>query len=132
MSRCSDHFHKTTQPHDSLITMRDYGNYLFYPSTFVESLLKTAEKARSSELKKNCLSKSFVFDKIVIQIVSDFYNLNNSIIVSLDEHAYKLCKSIVSVYTFVRFKYHAKSVNEEFKKGHLRSRLNRLATFKNL
>ena len=112
--------------------MRDYGNYLFYPSTFVESLLKTAEKAISSELKKNCLSKSFVFDKIVIQIVSDFYNLNNSIIVSLDEHAYKLCKSIVSVYTFVRFKYHAKSVNEEFKKGHLRSRLNRLATFKNL
>ena len=104
----------------------------FRASTFVVSLLNTAEKAISSEFKKNCLSKSFIFDRIVIQIVSDFYNLNNSIIVSLDEHAYKLCKSMVSVYAFVRFRFHAKSVNEEFKKGHLRSRLNRLATFKNL
>ena len=88
---CINSIKSTTQPLDSLITMRDYGNYLFYPSTFVVSLLNTAEKAISSELKKNCLSKSFIFDRIVIQIVSDFYNLNNSIIVSLDEHAYKLC-----------------------------------------
>ena len=87
--------------------MRDYGNYLFYPSHFVVTLLSTAEKAISSELKENCLSKSFIFDKIVIQIVSDFYNLNNSIVCKLDEHAYKLCKSIVTVYTFVRFKHYA-------------------------
>ena len=42
---CISSIRSTTQPHDSLITMCDYGNYFFYPSTFVESLLKTAGKS---------------------------------------------------------------------------------------
>ena len=49
-------------------------------------------------------------------------------IVTYFKHAYKLCKRIVSVHTSGRFKNHAKSVNEV----HLPSRLNQLATFKNL
>ena len=129
---CTDSIKSTSQPKDSLITLRDYGNYLFYPTNFVIHLLSTAEKALSTELKKNCLSKSFIFDKIVIQIVSDFFNLNRNVINSLDEHAYKLCKNLVSVYSFIRFRHHAKLVNIDFKKGNLRSRLNRLAVFKNL
>ena len=55
-----------------------------------------------------------------------------NVINSLDEHAYKLCKNLVFVYSFIRFKHHAKLVNIDFKKGNLRSRLNRLAVFKNL
>ena len=129
---CTDSIKSTSQPKDSLITLRDYGNYLFYPSNFVILLLTTAEKALGTELKRNCLSKSFIFDKIVIQIESDFFNLNSNVIQSLDEHAYKLCKNLVSVYTFIRFKHHAKLVNFDFKKGNLCSRLNRLAVFKNL
>ena len=76
---CTDSIKSTSQPKDSLITLRDYGNYLFYPTNFVIHLLSTAEKALSTELKKNCLSKSFIFDKIVIQIVSDFFNLNRNV-----------------------------------------------------
>ena len=46
---CISSIKSTTQPLDSLITMRDYGNYLFYPSTFVVILLNAAEKEISSE-----------------------------------------------------------------------------------
>ena len=59
---CISSIRSTTQPHDSLITMCDYGNYFFYPSTFVESLLKTAGKSNKFLIEKKtvCLNHSFL------------------------------------------------------------------------
>ena len=32
---CTDSIKSTSQPKDSLITLRDYGNYLFYPQNYI-------------------------------------------------------------------------------------------------
>ena len=83
-----------TEPYNqmSLISLRDFGGKLVYPSDFVNKLMTLSEKIVSQELKGNVLSKAFSFDKIVLKIVSDFVNLNQNVVDKLDEHRYALVK----------------------------------------
>ena len=117
-----------TEPNNqmSLISLRDFGGKLVYPSDFVNKLMTLSEKIVSQELKGNVLSKGFSFDKIVLKIISDFVNLNQSVVDKLDEHRYSLCKSLVSLYVCIRLKHHAKVTSIELRNNNLRRKLNRI------
>ena len=123
-----------TKPHKhmSLISLRDYGEKLFYPSDFANKVMVLSEKIVSFELKGNVLSKKFSFDKIVLRIVSDFVNCNASLIRELDEHGYALCKKLVLIYVCIRMKHHARMTNIQMKNNNLRSKLNRICVNKKL
>ena len=116
----------------SLISLRDYGEKLFYPSDFANKVMVLSEKIVSFELKGNVLSKKFSFDKIVLRIVSDFVNCNANLIRELDEHGYALCKKLVLIYVCIRMKHHARMTNIQMKNNNLRSKLNRICVNKKL
>ena len=117
-----------TEPYNqmSLISLRDFGGKLVYPSDFVNKLMTLSEKIVSQELKGNVLSKAFSFDKIVLKIVSDFVNLNQNVVDKLDEHRYALCKSLASFYVCIRLKHHAKVTSIALRNNNLRRKLNRI------
>lgn len=115
----------------SLISIRDFGGKLKYPSSYVTQILTTSEKIIRVELKQNHLSNAFSFDKIVLKILSDFVNLHKNTFSKLDEHCYELSKDIICIFLCIRLKYYAKQENREFRKNNLRSKLNRITIVQN-
>ena len=58
-----------------------------------------------------------------IKIFNGFVSLYGNIFKSMDNHSYELMKIIVSCFLSIRFKSHARLINERIKKQNLRSKL---------
>lgn len=119
----------TAKPTDSsnLISVKDYGNFMVYPSTFVKKICEIAEKTILIEIENgNWLGKKYFFDFICLKIVNICMNLHQSLLQSLDEHGYDLMKKIVSIYSCLRLKRHAKLENQKIKKKRLRAKLSKI------
>ena len=112
-----------------------YLNYLKRKQINMESSMtemmkkiKTLEKKFSlgktdiETLKENWLKK-FFFDYCNIKICNGFVSLYGNIFKSMDNHSYELMKVIVSCFLSIRFKSHARLINERIKKQNLRSKL---------
>ena len=94
-----------------------------YPSEFVVKIVKFAENVLNCELKKENWLKKFFFDFCNIKICNGFVSLYGNIFKSMDNHSYELMKIIVSCFLSIRFKSHARLINERIKKQNLRSKL---------
>ena len=119
----------TAKPTESsnLISVKDYGNFMVYPSTFVKKICEIAEKTILIEIENgNWLGKKYFFDFICLKIVNICMNLHQSLLQSLDEHGYDLMKKIVSIYSCLRLKRHAKLENQKIKKKRLRAKLSKI------
>ena len=96
---------------------------LIYPSEFVVKVVKFAENVLNCELKKENWLKKFFFDYCNIKICNGFVSLYGNIFKSMDNHSYELMKVIVSCFLSIRFKSHARLINERIRKQNLRSKL---------
>ena len=96
---------------------------LIYPSDFVVNVVKFAENVLSCELKEENWLKKIFFDYCNIKICTGFVSFYGDIFKSMDNHSYELMKVIVTCYLSIRFKSHARLINERIKKQNLRSKL---------
>ena len=99
---------------------------IWFPSLFVKKAVLVSEKILTIEMKKNWLMKKYYFDYVNIQICNAFVSLHSNLFLTMDNHCYELLKKIVSCYTSIRFKSHAREQNEILKKNRLRSMLNKI------
>lgn len=113
---------------NDLTNIRDFGNFLIYPSPFIKTLCSVCEKILSLELEstRNYLTKKYFFDFICLKIVSTFVSSHGNFFLNMDNHAYELSKKIVSCYVAIRLKHFAKIQNDALKRNRLRSKLSKL------
>lgn len=111
-------FIKFNQPESITLTKtRDFGNFLTYPSPFVLKITETSEKIIEIELKeKNWLTKKYYVDYLILKIITNFVSVHGNCFKTMDNHAYELTKQVISCYTCIRMKHHAKLLNENLKK----------------
>ena len=110
---------------DGLISVRqmDEKSRLIYPSNFVVKIVKFAENVLKLELKKDDWLRKYYFDHCNIKICNGFVSFYGDIFKEMDNHSYELMKTIVCCYLSIRFKSHARYMNEQQKKQNLRSKL---------
>ena len=96
---------------------------LIYPSDFVVNVVKFAENVLSCELKEENWLNFFFFDYCNIKICTGFVSFYGDIFKSMDNHSYELMKVIVTCFLSIRFKSHARLINERIKKQNIRSKL---------
>ena len=96
---------------------------LIYPSDFVVKIVQFAEKVINVELKKDNWLQKYFFDMCNMKVCNNFVSLYGDIFKSMDNHSYELMKTIVTCYLSIRFKSHARLMNEKIKKKSLRSKL---------
>ena len=107
----------------NLIKLKDYGNFMTYPSNFVLKVIEVSEKIIGQEVKtNNWLSKPYFFDFVCVKIVKSFMERTDLFILNCN-HNYDLYKKIVSCYASIKLKHHSKLENEKLKKKRLRNRL---------
>ena len=75
------------------------------------------------ELKKDDWLRKYYFDHCNIKICNGFVSFYGDIFKEMDNHSYELMKTIVCCYLSIRFKSHARYMNEKQKKQNLRSKL---------
>ena len=108
----------------SLITTRDYGEFMSYPSHFAQNVMNTADKILDEEMKNgNWLQKKYFFDYVCIKIAKVF--VENSVCPVPCNHGYELIMKIISCYSSIILKHYMKLENEKIKKNRIRSKLNR-------
>ena len=93
------------------------------PSDFVVKIVQFAEKVINVELKKDNWLQKYFFDMCNMKVCNNFVSLYGDIFKSMDNHSYELMKTIVTCYLSIRFKSHARLMNEKIKKKSLRSKL---------
>ena len=120
---CIDSLFGSRRPGLISIRQMDEKPRLIYPSEFVVKIVKFAENVLNCELKKENWLKKFFFDFCNIKICNGFVSLYGNIFKSMDNHSYELMKIIVSCFLSIRFKSHARLINERIKKQNLRSKL---------
>ena len=109
----------------TLTTLKDYGEFLVYPSKDVLVICEICEKVIVIEVSRNnWLSKRFFFDYISLKIVKIV--IESTDLADFDDHRYDLVKKIVSCYTCLRLKHHARLENQKLKKKKIRAKLSRL------
>ena len=68
------------------------------------------------ELKKDDWLRKYYFDHCNIKICNGFVSFYGDIFKEMDNHSYELMKTIVCCYLSIRFKSHARYMNEKQKK----------------
>lgn len=115
-----------SQPQDivNLICLKDYGNYMCYPSESAKKLFILADKIVDMEVKTSkWLTEKYFFDRLCIKIVKCF--LENSRIYMKCGDKYSLSMKLTSCYVSIKLKHHSKLENERLKKMRVRNKLNR-------
>ena len=80
-------------------------------------ITETSEKIIEIELKeKNWLTKKYSFDYLILKIITNFVSVHGNGFKTMDNHAYELTKQVISCYTCIHMKHHAKLLNENLKK----------------
>ena len=108
----------------NLIVLKDYGNFMCYPTKSAKDLFILADKIIDMEVKaSNWLSDKYFFDRLCIKIVQCFVE---KFILSLKcNHEYSLFMKLASCYATIKLKHHCKLENERLKKMRVRNKLTR-------
>ena len=115
-----------SQPTDSvnLIVLKDYGNFMCYPTKSAKDLFILADKIIDMEVKaSNWLTDKYFFDKLCLKIVQCL--IEKSILSLKCNHQYSLFMKLVSCYSAIKLKHHSKLENERLKKMRVRNKLTR-------
>lgn len=109
----------------SLITTRDYGNFMSYPSKFANTVLKRADNILEEEMKTtNWLQKKYFFDYVCLKIAESVVDGPEFRLPC--NHGYELILKISSCYTCIKLKHCMKLKNEEIRRSRLRRKLTRI------
>ena len=86
-----------------LITTKDYGEFMSYPSSFAQKVMNTADKIIEEEIKSgNWLQKKYFFDYVCLKITKVF--IEGSVCNLSCNHGYNLIMKITSCYASIKLK----------------------------
>ena len=109
----------------NLICLKDYGNYMCYPSQAANKLFNIAEKILDAEVKTcNWLSKKNFFDILCVKIVKFFIENVNFRMHCI--HKYSLIMKLTSCFVSIKLKHYSKLENENIKLRRIRNKLTRV------
>ena len=112
----------------NLISLKDYGNFMIYPSLPVKKIVRICEKIITFEVKRGkWLTANYFCDYLNLKVIKAITSQTNILdSMKCQMHCYSLLKSIISCYSVIRLKHHAKLENQKIKKQKMRSYLNKI------